>query len=99
MSENKLAVATFTVLMKKDSFEPETVTIKKGATLEFKNVDTTARWPASNIHPTHGIYPEFDPRQPIDPGQSWNFTFDKIGSWKYHDHLIPSIRGNIIVAD
>lgn len=97
--ENKSAVATTTVLMKKDVFEPETVTIKKGATVEFKNMDSVARWPASNLHPTHTIYPQFDPRQPIDPGQSWQFTFEKEGQWKYHDHLIPSIRGTITVTD
>lgn len=97
--ENKSAVATTTILMKQDSFEPETLTIKKGATVEFKNMDSVARWPASNLHPTHTIYPQFDPRQPIDPGQSWSFTFEKAGSWKYHDHLIPSIRGTIIVAE
>lgn len=98
-SKSNSSFATATVLMKKDNFEPETVTVKKGATLEFKNMDATARWPASNIHPTHTIYPQFDPRQPIDPGQSWSFTFNKVGSFKYHDHLIPSIRGTIIIAD
>lgn len=98
-SENKSAVATFTVLMKADVFEPETITTAKGATVEFKNMDSVARWPASNLHPTHTIYPQFDPRQPVDPGKSWQFTFDKVGSFKYHDHLIPSIRGTILVAD
>lgn len=88
---------TATVIMKQDSFDPETLTIKKGTTVIFKNDDSVERWPASNLHPTHGIYPEFDPQQPVSVNQSWQFTFDKVGSWKYHDHLIPSIRGVIIV--
>lgn len=92
-------VTTTTVLMKEDSFEPENLTIKKGATVTFKNEDKAARWPASNLHPTHTIYPEFDPQRPVETGQSWSFTFDKVGTWKYHDHLIPSIRGIIIVAE
>lgn len=87
------------VFMKPDVFEPETLTIKKGATVEFKNEDSQARWPASNIHPTHGIYPEFDPKEPVEPGKSWSFKFDKVGSWKYHDHLIPYIRGVIVVTE
>lgn len=92
-------VTTTTVLMKEDSFEPETSTIKKGATVTFKNEDKVARWPASNLHPTHTIYPEFDPQQPVEAGQSWSFTFNKAGAWKYHDHLIPSIRGIIVVTE
>ncbi len=90
---------TATVLMKEDMFEPENITVKKGTIVTFKNEDKVARWPASNIHPTHTIYPEFDPLQPIDPGQSWSFKFDKVGIWKDHDHLIPSIRGVITVTE
>ena len=93
------AGVSVTVLMKKDSFDPETITIKKGTTVEFKNVDTLDKWPASNIHPTHTIYPEFDPLQPINPGSSWSFTFNKVGKWSDHDHLDPSIRGTIIVTE
>lgn len=88
-----------TVIMKEDGFDPETITIKKGSTVIFKNEDQVARWPASNLHPTHGIYPEFDPQRPLESGQSWSFTFDKVGEWKYHDHLIPSIRGKILVTE
>ena len=97
--KNNPVTNTSIVLMKEDSFEPETITIKKGVVVTFKNEDKVARWPASNIHPTHTIYPEFDPQKPIEPGQSWSFTFDKVGSWKDHDHLIPSIRGIIVVTE
>lgn len=91
--------ATATVLMKEDKFEPDNLSVKKGATVIFKNDDRVERWPASNLHPTHTIYPRFDPQKPIEPGQSWSFTFDNAGSWKYHDHLIPSIRGVITVTN
>lgn len=91
------AEPTATVMMKENSFDPETLTIKKGSAVIFKNEDKVARWPASNLHPTHGIYPEFDPQRPTETGQSWSFTFNKTGSWKYHDHLIPSIRGTVVV--
>lgn len=86
------------MLMKPDSIEPETLTIKKGTRVSFKNQDSKSRWPASNLHPTHEIYPEFDPQKPIEPGQSWQFAFDKKGTFKYHDHLMPYIRGVIIVT-
>lgn len=92
-------VDTKTIVMKSDSFEPNNITIQKNTKIIFKNEDSVDRWPASAIHPTHGIYPEFDPKQNIKPGDSWEFVFDKVGSWKYHDHLIPSIRGEITVVE
>jgi plastocyanin len=90
---------TITVLMTKENFEPQKVRIKKGAKVVFTNIDSVSRWPASNLHPTHGIYPEFDPQTEVVPHAEWSFIFDKIGVWKYHDHLFPQIRGEIEVTD
>ncbi len=94
-AESQTAVVTMTP----DGFSPPTITIQQGSTITFKNNDTQNRWPASNIHPTHEIYPEFDPKTLVAPGKSWEFTFDKAGTWKYHDHLIPTDSGTIIVTD
>ena len=91
--------ATKTVVMKTDSFEPTDFTIQKGTKVIFKNEDEVERWPASNIHPTHGIYPEFDPKQPVKPGEEWSFVFNQVGRWKYHDHLLPLLRGEITVIE
>ena len=85
------------VVMKEDSFQPETLTIRKCTKVVFENQDNVAHWPASNLHPTHGIYPEFDPLQSIEAGKNWSFVFDKAGNWRYHDHLSPSLRGTVIV--
>lgn len=95
LTESKESV---TILMEKDQFAPDTIEIKKGTKVIFKNEDIEDRWPASNLHPTHGIYPEFDPQQPITVGGQWSFVFDKVGSFKYHDHLLPSLRGVITVT-
>ena len=83
--------------MKDMLYEPSNVTISRGTSIVFKNVGTRDRWPASDIHPTHGIYSEFDPRQPLPPGDSWTFRFDKTGVWRWHDHLEPSLVGTITV--
>lgn len=85
------------VIMKEDGFEPAKVNIDENSTILFLNKDKVNRWPASNIHPTHDIYPEFDPAKPIPPGSSWVFKPKKVGEWKYHDHLLPHQRGTIIV--
>jgi len=83
--------------MTKDGFEPQSVTIDENATVIFLNRDDTPRYPASNPHPTHDLYPEFDPKKPIEPGDSWPFR-PKIGVWKYHDHFFPHMRGVITVT-
>lgn len=90
---------TKVILINDGKFEPGNLTIKKNTKVSFKNEDEVDHWPASDLHPTHGIYPEFDPQQAVKPGGSWEFIFDKIGKWKFHDHLIPLIRSQIIVTD
>lgn len=88
---------TYTVTLKQDGFHPKSIIINKGDKVTFSSTIGTPFWPASDIHPTHGIYPEFDPKQAIDKNATWTFQFDKIGSWGYHDHLAPYYMGKIIV--
>ncbi|MEO0084753.1 MAG: cupredoxin domain-containing protein [candidate division WOR-3 bacterium] len=92
-------------------YSPSTLKVKAGTTVTFKNQSSQAMWPASAMHPSHTVYsgtsldehcPDtagiaFDACTGIQPGNSWNFTFNKKGSWKYHDHLNPSFTGTIIV--
>ncbi len=87
----------FTVSMDEDKFTPETLEIPVGGQIKFINQSEKARWPASNLHPTHGIYPEFDPTREIASGESWIFKFKNRGTWRYHDHLYPQIKGTVIV--
>lgn len=90
---------TVVINMDEYGFMPNMITIKKNTKVIFRNMATEAHWPASNIHPTHGIYPEFDPQRPIPPGASWSFTFNKVGIWRMHDHLLPRILGTITVTE
>lgn len=83
--------------MEDNQFNPKNIQINQGQTVSFENNGKTSKWPASNIHPTHAIYPEFDPKKGIKPGEVWEFKFDKSGKWRYHDHLNPEITGEIIV--
>lgn len=87
--------ADITIILTEDGYQPAEVTIKKGQTVKFTTSRNTQFWPASDLHPTHGIYPGFDPRQPVASNNSWSFTFDKAGQWKFHDHLSPNYRGII----
>ena len=87
------------VYMSVDGFAPSEIRIKPGTKVSFVNDDKFWHWPASDLHPTHTLYPEFDPRKAIGPGETWSFTFERLGSWGYHDHLAPYVVGKIIVSE
>lgn len=97
----KESVVTYT----DSGYSPTTLTVKKGATVTFKNQSSRSMWTASAVHPTHRGYPTtggcisstFDACKGIQPGNSWSFKFDIAGTWKYHNHMNPSDMGTIIV--
>ena len=78
-------------------FSPQNVSVKKGEIVSFVNLLERSFWPASDLHPTHELYPEFDSRQPIAKNNEWSFQFKKAGIWKFHDHLAPYFTGTITV--
>jgi plastocyanin len=96
-SDTNQSGAKTIISMTDEGYSPSTVTIKQGETIVFENNSSMDNWPASNIHPTHEIYSEFDPKRPIASGDSWSFTFDQAGIWRFHDHLTPSFVGTITV--
>ena len=85
------------VELRDDGFYPKELTIQRGDTVKFTTTGDKFFWPASSVHPTHTIYPEFDPGGPIDHNESWSFTFDEPGIWRYHDHVRASATGKITV--
>jgi|SRR3989344_2499481 len=96
-----------------DGYTPATVNIKKGETVRFVNNSDRDTWPASARHPDHVVYDgtsrtehcpntdgtAFDACRGLTPGESWEFTFDKVGEWAYHDHLIAQYFGKVIVTE
>ena len=80
-----------------DGYNPKRLNISLGQKVHFVNQSEVPLWPASNIHPTHEIYPEFDAKQVINPQEVWVFKFDELGFWRYHNHLKPE-HGALIVV-
>lgn len=85
------------ISMTAEGFEPSTITVSTGTKVTFVNNDSVKRWPASAFHPTHLELPEFDSLEGIALGASYSFTFTETGTWKFHDHLIPSLFGSVVV--
>lgn len=85
-----------TITMTDEGFSPSEITVSKGTKVIWVNKGKNLHWPASNFHPTHGIYPEFDSLKEINPGEKWSFVL-KPGKWHYHDHLYPNFTGTVEV--
>ena len=91
-------VAHYEVTYADGQFEPARLEVKLGDHVMFINLSDDYVWPASNIHPTHEIYPGFDPEMGLGPGQSWTMVFDQPGDWRYHNHLQPDEGGTVLVT-
>lgn len=89
----------YSITLTDDGFTPRELTVHIGDRVTFRTERGKEFWPASDLHPTHTIYSEFDPRRPIPPDETWSFTFDRVGVWNLHDHLSPNYRGTITVLD
>ncbi|MDX1607725.1 MAG: DUF5667 domain-containing protein [Candidatus Spechtbacterales bacterium] len=92
-------------------YSPAIVNIKAGSTVTFMNESSRGMWTASDVHPTHTLYEgtalnthcpdsdnsSFDSCESISSGGSWSFTFEKSGSWDYHNHVRANHGGTVVV--
>lgn len=85
------------ITYKNGVFTPNTINIKKGTTVKFVNEDTDQMWVASSPHPQHTDLPDFDQLKGVGQGVSYEYTFTKVGNWKFHNHLKPTAFGTVIV--
>lgn len=101
VSKSKIEVfdGDVTVIMGEDGYQPQDFQIKKGSKVTFVNNSSSLRWPASDLHPSHLVFSEFDPKEPVAKDAKWEFQFNKVGEWGYHDHLAPYITGIIKVVE
>jgi plastocyanin len=80
-------------------FSPAEATIQLGTLVSFKNSSAIPMWTASDPHPTHTDYPEFDAKKDYAPGETFSFYFTKLGTFGYHNHEKSLHRGIIHVVD
>lgn len=101
------------IQMTSSGYEPATVEVAPGTEVIFINADTEDFWPATDHHPTHTLYDgtsleehcgaeqndAFDACKAMKPGERWSFTFKTAGTFMYHDHLWPHLKGYITVRE
>lgn len=78
-------------------FIPATIKIKKNTQVKWKDMDKASYQVASDPHPIHSGLPGL-----VSPvlltNDSYSFTFEKVGTFTYHDHLNPfKFKGTVIV--
>lgn len=99
-----------TVTYTNDGFSPATITVNVGDTVRFVNQSTKSMWVGGDQHPSHADYDgttrqehcaagtaSFDQCTGTGSGTTWEFTFDKAGTFGYHNHLGASDSGTVVV--
>ncbi|MBI2039636.1 cupredoxin domain-containing protein [Candidatus Microgenomates bacterium] len=78
-------------------FSPQNITISKGESVTWVNEDTQDHQVQSAVHPTHQVYPPLNTVGLLKSGEKKSLSFPKAGTYKYHDHLNPSLTGTVTV--
>jgi plastocyanin len=90
-------VTTANVSITKDGFVPATIQIKKGGQVTWTNTDSTSHQVITDPHPAHINLKDLD-SDPLGQGDSFTFTFEKAGTYGYHDEMNPlKFKGAVIV--
>lgn len=85
-----------TISISRDGFSPATITVKKGATVRWVNMDTTDD--PGFYNPTHRIKLGTIKTSPIiSSGQGWSWVFTDTGVFDYTDLVHTDMRGTVVV--
>ena len=87
-------MAPNTIDIKDFAFSPETLTIKKGTTVTWTNQDDARH----DITPV-GDASDFERSELLEQGESYNFTFNTVGTYEYICSPHPYMTGTIEVTE
>jgi len=90
--------SALTVTYTDKGFTPAILSVKKGQTVTFVNNSSAKLWVSANPSPSASDYPAFNQKTGIANGASWTFTFEKTGTWFYHNHYSPAKGAKIVVS-
>lgn len=102
------AVSAYTVRLTDDGFSPARIEVPVGATVTFINQGTGGMWIGADEHPSHTGYDGTSrqehcqqvPSASFDQcgvGGTYAFTFDRAGTFGYHNHVDASQHGTVVV--
>ena len=90
MEENVVKISS-------SGFLPQNITISAGKSVTWVNEDTESHQVNSAVHPTHQLYPPLNTVSLLKSGEKKSLSFPDLGTYKYHDHLNPSLTGSVTV--
>lgn len=91
------APKTAQVSMGESGFSPETLKIKVGTTVIWKNSGAGTFRVVSNPHPEHSDLPGLDSKTNISANGTYTYAFTKAGTFHYHNENEPDQNGIIVV--
>lgn len=101
------------ITLTENGFSPASVTVARGETVRFINESSRGMWVGADEHPTHTEYDgtstrehcangmntaaSFDQCSSVTRGEFWDYTFEKTGTFGFHNHVGASNIGTVIV--
>jgi plastocyanin len=79
-----------------NKFEIASITIAVNDSVVWINKDSSPHQIASDPHPAHTSLPDLASGS-LATNQTYSYKFTAAGTYTYHDHLNPNIKGTIIV--
>jgi plastocyanin len=80
--------ASAQVSITKDKFFPQTIQVKAGQSVTWTNDDSAAHWVASDPYPSNDKLPSLSSNA-LNNKDSYTYSFEKSGTYTYHDQLNP----------
>jgi plastocyanin len=90
---------TVRVVIRDYAFEPTPVTIHRNNTIQWVNLGKADHIVATDPHPAHTQLPGFV-SPTLKHGDTYTFQFTKSGTFTYHCHIYPFMKGTVnVLAD
>lgn len=88
---------TITIEITDREFKPAELSATLCDTLVFINHGVRPHQPAVGPHPYHTLFPGFDSKIPLKPGEQFSIQMNRLGTFPFHDHDYPDITGKVTV--
>jgi plastocyanin len=92
-SSSNTATATDKVTIANFAFSPVSITVKKGTQVTWTNQDSTSHTVTENDGKNGPSAP------PLNQGQTYSFTFNEVGTFRYHCSIHPEMTGTVTVTE
>ena len=86
------------VSITKSGFFPKLITIKAGQSVTWTDYDSKPHSIASDPYPKNDKYPGLNSQGPLQLNDTYTYSFEKTGTYTYHDDLNPyKLQGTVVV--